>query len=137
MGLVYATKTKHSLKLATAIGDRLGVTPENVLLHPAPQDVDLLFIVGGIYGGESMPQLLEYIRTLNASMVRRAALITSCGSGRQAQSSVRKALEEKGIGVVDEFICRGGLLFVSAGHPNKQDLRAAADFAERTAGTNG
>lgn len=131
--IVYATKTKHSQKLAEAVGERLKVIPENISLHPAPKRTDLLIIVGGIYGGESMPELIQFIRELDVSVTRRAALITSCGSGKQRQVSVRKIFEEKGIKVIDEYICKGSILFVSMKHPDNKDLKEAADFAERVA----
>ncbi len=129
--IVYATKTKHSKKLAEAMGERLKITPENIMLKPEPETADLLIIAGGIYGGESRPELLEYVKNLDGASIRSAALLTSCASGKQKQASVRKILEEKGIKVIDEFICRGGFLFVSARHPDSKDLNAAADFAEK------
>lgn len=57
--VIYATKTKHSQKLAEAIGSFLNVKSKNITEKPALQDIDLLFIVGGIYGGVSMPE--QYI----------------------------------------------------------------------------
>lgn len=129
-GIVYATKTKHSKKLAEAIGSALNIEAENIASHPNLKDVDLLIIIGGIYGGESTPELIEYVRELNPSVVKSVALVTSCGSGRQKQITVRKILEDNGIGVIDEFVCEGAILFVSLRHPNDHDLMAAVDFAE-------
>ena len=129
-GIVYATKTKHSKKLAEAIGSALNIEAENIASHPNLKDVDLLIIIGGIYGGESTPELIEYVRDLNPSVIKSVALVTSCGSGRQKQITVRKILEDNGIGVIDEFVCKGAILFVSLRHPNDHDLMAAVDFAE-------
>jgi flavodoxin len=129
--VIYATKTRHSKKLAEAIGSSLNVQAQNITENPALHDIDLLFIVGGIYGGVSMPELLEYIKKVGAPLPRYAALCTSCASGRQRQIAVRSCLEEKGVTVLDEFICRGGILFVSITHPNARDLREAADFAQK------
>ena len=129
--IVYATRTKHSRKLAEAVGERLKITPVNILLNPEPVSADLLIIAGGIYGGESRPELLEYVKKLDGTSVKSAALITSCASGKQQQASVRKILEEKGIRIIDEFICKGSFLVVSAGHPNSNDFKAAADFADK------
>ena len=131
--IVYATRTKHSRKLAEAMGERLKITPENIMLQPESVTADLLIIAGGIYGGESMPELLEYVKKLDGTSIKSAALVTSCASGKQKQASVRKILEEKGIKVIDEFICRGNFLIVSAKHPDSSDLKAVADFAEKTA----
>lgn len=129
-GIVYATKTKHSKKLAEAIGSALNIKAENIASQPNFGDIDLLFIIGGIYGGESMPELLEYVRKLNPSVVKSVALVTNCGSGRQKQITVRKILEDNGIRVIDEFVCKGAILFVALSHPNAHDLMAAVDFAE-------
>jgi len=127
--VIYATKTRHSKKLAEEIGSFLNVKTKNITEKPVLQDIDLLFIVGGIYGGVSMPELLEYIKKLEAPLPKSAALVTSCASGRQKQIAVRSILEEKGIRVIDEFVCRGSMLFVSAGHPNAKDLKEATEFA--------
>lgn len=133
--VIYATKTKHSKKLAEEIGSFSNVKAINITEKPALQDIDLLFIVGGIYGGVSMPELLEYIKKLEAPLPKSAALVTSCASGRQKQIAVRSILEEKGIRVIDEFVCRGSILFVSASHPNAKDLKEATDFAQKIVST--
>ena len=132
--VVYATKTKHSKKLAEAIGSALDVKAENIADNPVLTDVELLFIVGGIYGGESLPALLEYLKGLDdVSSLKRAALVTNCASGKQKQAAVREALEQKGITVVGEFVCKGALLFVAATHPNSKDINSAKDFALKIA----
>lgn len=61
-GIIYATKTKHSKKLADAIGAALNIKPENIASQPQFADMDQLIIVAGIYGGESMPELIEYVK---------------------------------------------------------------------------
>ncbi len=129
--IVYATKTRHSKKLALAIGNVLNVRAENVSENPAPGETDLLFIVGGLYGGASLPELLDFVRKLDSSKVKNAVLVTSCASNKQGQDNVRKLLEEKMIPVLDEFICLGSFLLMKAGHPNKEEILAAVDFAVR------
>ncbi len=131
--VIYATKTNHSKKLAEAIGAALTVKATNIADTPILPDTDLLFVVGGIYGGKDMPDLLDYVRKLDMPSLRRAALVTSCASGKQRQDGVRRVLKEKGVQVMDEFICRGGILFVAATHPNAADLKAAADFSRKIA----
>lgn len=129
--IVYATKTRHSKKLALAIGSALNVRAENVTENPAPGETDLLFIVGGLYGGTSLPELLDFVSKLDSSKVKNAVLVTSCAAKKQGQDNVRKLLEEKKIPVLDEFICPGSFLLMKAGHPNKEEIQAAADFAVR------
>lgn len=129
--IVYATKTGHSRKIATAIGKALGTEAVNITARSVLEGVDLLFIVGGIYGGKSLPGLLNYVKSLDAEKVKKAALVTSCLSKKQGQESIRKILQEKGIAVLGETICRGSFLFLGLGHPNQEDIGEAVDFAVR------
>jgi len=129
-GIIYATRTKHSQKLAQAIGLALNIEPENIASQPQIADMDLLIIVGGIYGGESMQELIEYVRKLDSSAAKSVALVTNCASGRQKQLTVRSILEGNGIDVIDEFVCKGAILFVAARHPNAMDLANATNFVK-------
>lgn len=131
--VIYATKTKHSKKLAEAIGLALNIEAKNINEIQNLNYAELLFVVGGIYGGVSMPELLEYIKEMKMPLPKYAALVTSCASGRQRQTAVRSILEEKGIKVIDEFICRGSILFVSVNHPNANDIKEVTNFALRIA----
>ena len=131
IGVVYATKTKHSKKLAEAIGEALKVKAENVLSNPVLNDLDMLFIIGGLYGGESLPELLKFVKDLDRSKTKCAALVTSTVSDKKGQDSIRKLLEDKGIKVVDETRCYGSFLVMKIGHPNKADISHAVDFALR------
>jgi len=134
-GIVYATKTKHSLKLAEAIGAALNIKPENIDSNPRFAGLDLLFIVGGIYGGESNPELAEYVKSIDPAAAKAVALVTNCASGRQKQLSVRRILEGNGVEVVDEFVCKGAILFVALWHPDKKDLANAVEFAKSVIST--
>lgn len=129
VAVLYATKTQHSKKLAEAIGSALSVKASNIAEQPDLRDIELLFIVGGIYGGVSLPELLTFVSGMEAPALKRAALVTSCASGKQRQAALRQILEDKGVQVLDEFVCKGAILFVSLPHPNAKDLKNAVDFA--------
>ena len=129
VAIVYATKTRHSKKLAEAIGRALSVTPRNAAENPAPEAADLMILVGGIYGGESLPELMAVAGALEGRVVGRGALVTSCASGTMPQKGLRGALEEKGIPVAGEVIVLGGLLLFRPGRPNRKDVEAAVAFA--------
>jgi flavodoxin len=135
IGIVYATKTTHSQQYAEAIGKALNVQAENIAKQSAPQSVDLLFIVSGIYGGKSLPELVTYVQSLDHALVKQAALVTSNASKKLKQKQIRRILDEKGIQILDEIICPGSFLFLRAGHPNQSDMQMAADFAIRLAAT--
>jgi flavodoxin len=130
IAIVYFTKTKHSKKLAEAIGQALNVKAENIAEKPSVQNADLLFIVGGVYGGESLPELVSFVQSLDSKNVKAAALVTSCASGTQKQATVRRILEEKNIQVAGEVVVPGAILFIKMGHPNKADIGNAVAFAK-------
>ncbi len=127
--IIYATKTNHSKKIATAVASAFQVEAKNITSNPEFLDEELLFIVSGIYGGVSMPELIEYVKKLEEPFPKKAAIITSCTSGKQKQELLRSALEEKGMKVIDEFVCKGSFLFFSMKHPNDKDLQDAIEFA--------
>ncbi len=131
--ILYATLTGHSQKIAGAIGEALNIEVVNASARPVFADVDLLFIVGGIYAGGSLPALLKFVKTLTQDSVKKVALVTSAARG-QKQDQIRRILQEKGIEVLDEFACPGSFLFLSKGHPNEQDIQHAVDFAVKISG---
>jgi flavodoxin len=129
--IIYFSKTGHSKKIAQRIAEDLKIDVLNAKDQPKLQDVDLLFMVGGIYGGKSDPKFLEYIDQIDEGAVKKAILMTSCTSSKSTQDQVRQKLEAKGITVFkDEFLCRGNFLIFGWGHPNKEDIQNAVDFAK-------
>jgi flavodoxin len=120
--------TKHSKKIAEAISEELKVPAENVKSNPSAENTDLMFIVGGVYGGESLPEMLAYVKSLGGK-VKKAVLITSCASKTKEQKTVRDSLTELGIEVLGEYICQGSFLLAGMGHPNKKEIREAVEFA--------
>lgn len=69
--IVYATKTKHSKKIAMAMGKALNVPAQNIADHPSIDETDLLFVVGGIYGGKSLPELLDFVGKLDGGKIKK------------------------------------------------------------------
>ena len=130
-GLIYATKTGHSRKIAQAIAQELNIEALDVQKSPKLGEVEKLFVVGGVYGGKCAPEMIDFIGTLKDKQVKRAVLVTSSASQSARQNETRKALESKGIEVTEEFKCRGSFLFVGIGHPNKDDINNAVAFAKQ------
>jgi flavodoxin len=135
--LVYFSRTGHSKRIAKAIAEALQIAALDVKSEPVLNEVDLLFIVGGIYGGASSPELKAYAEGLSKSSVKKAALITSCLNRIHRQSMIREILTRKGIDVApDEFVCRGSFLFFGLGHPSKEEIDAAISFARKAIAEN-
>jgi flavodoxin len=130
--IVYRTKTGHSRKIAKAMAENLKIEAVDAKDNPKLEAVDLLFIVGGIYGGKSNPDLIDFVQNLDPRQVKRVALITSCASRKFFQKEIRAALVAKGIEVVtEEVVCWGSFLIYGWGHPNRDDYDAAIAFAKR------
>lgn len=131
--VVYFSKTGHSKKIAQAISKQLNIRCEDINQNPDLSGTDLLFVVGGIYGGRSDPKMLDFIEGVDNNKVKKAVLITSCCSNKSPQAEVRKVLSMNKVEVVpDEFICKGNFLFLRVGHPNQTDIANAAAFARNT-----
>ena len=122
VSVVYATKTKHSKKIAEAIGRELGVEVKNA--QKCPAEADLRFMVGGIYAGKCHPDLLAYAEKLNPDLAGKVVLVTSSLSCHQrTQKELRQILEGKGIEIADEIGCCGGFLFFKFSHPDQRDIQ--------------
>ena len=134
ISVVYKTKTGHSKKIANAIAENLQIQAEDIKTNPKLNQVDLLFIVGGIYGGQSLPELISYVNNLDSTMVKKVALITSSAGKTVKQASIRDILVENNIEVLEEeFVCQGSFLVVGFRHPNKADIDGAIAYAKEVA----
>lgn len=131
IAIIYRSMTGHSKKIANKVAAELEVTAIDIKDKPKLADIDLLFIVGGIYSGTSLPDMLLYIETLDSTQIKKVALLTSSTSDNCGQNDVRKILESKTIEVVDEYRCFGNFLFVKLGHPNRKEIDRAIEFAKR------
>jgi flavodoxin len=131
ISVIYYTKLGHSKKIAQAIANELGVKAQDIRENPEIKDVDLLYIVSGIYGGKSAPGLLEFLKTLDGQQIKRAYLLTSSGGKTTRAAEVRTVLTELGIPVVEEeFTCQGAIFLFGMGHPDKTDIQNAIQFVQ-------
>lgn len=123
ISVVYATMTGHSKKIAMQIAKSLNIQAINAKENPKLQNVELLLIVGGIYGGQSNGDLTAFTDKLDGANVKNAMIITSSMSEKTRQEGLTKALQDRGINVIDEISCKGSFLFFFGfSHPNKSDL---------------
>ena len=134
IAVLYASMTGHSKKIAAAVSAALGVTAQNVKDCAELEKTDLLFLVGGIYADSCSKHMLKFAETLDGSVARRVALVTSSASQKHGQDMVREILMQNNVEVLEEeFMCGGRFLFMRLRHPNKTDYEAAAAYAVRIA----
>ena len=135
--IIYATKTGHSKKIATAIAQELKVKATDIKMKPKIEDVDFLYIVSGVYGGKSAPELVEFVKGIDSTQVKQVLLITSSAGKTTPPKEVREVLISNGVQVAEkEYLCQGGFLFVGMGHPNADDIKNAIDFVKQTSKLN-
>ncbi len=129
--ILYATMSGHSKKIAEAIAKSMEIPIHNLKDNPQIPACDLLIIVGGIYAGQYKNELLEFVKKLSPSEIKKAALVTS-SMRCSTQGSLRTTLCEAGIAVEDEeYLCKGSFLFIGLGHPNKSEIEGAVAFAKK------
>lgn len=134
IAVVYATKTGHSKKIAEAIAAEFGGKADSIQTYDKTRDIGLMFLVGGIYGGQSMPEMIEFAESLSREKVGKVALITSSTAGSTKQSVIRSALTGHEIEVeAEEYVCKGNFLVFGLTHPNKEDVEGAVSFARTVA----
>lgn len=132
--VIYATMTGHSKKIANAIASDLGCKAVNIKENPVLEPVDVLYVVGGVYGGQSLPDLIKYLENMDGSIAKKAVIITSSASVVAKQEQARSILEQKGIEVLEEeYTCKGAFLIMGLGHPNKEEIKKAVEFAKKNA----
>lgn len=131
ISIIYATKTKHSKKLALAIAEALEIKAQNIKENPVLNQVDVLFIASGIYANKAAPNLLKYLNTLDNTLVKSVVLITSSAAGNTPQNDVKNLLARKNIKVLDEFKCYGSFLFFKRKHPNQDDINNAIECSKK------
>ena len=78
--ILYMTKTGHSRKIAHAIADALELEALDAKSSPDLHNTDLLIVVGGIYGGRSNPELVEYVKKIDSSMVNQQVGVVQIGT---------------------------------------------------------
>ena len=134
LAVIYYTKLGHSKKIAQAIANELGVKAQDIRDNPELINMDKLYIVSGIYGGKSAPELLEFLENLDGQQIKRAYLLTSSGGKTTRAADVRAVLTEIGIPVAEEeFTCQGAIFLFGMGHPNNTDIQNAIQFVQKTA----
>lgn len=121
----------NTRKLADAIAEELGV-PVGDLHSTLSDDIKLVFLGSGTYGGKAGEMLMKFVESATFSG-RKIALFGTSASPEGAQKMmemVADASAKKGAIIIGRFHCRGKFLLVNRGHPNKEDLENVKKFAK-------
>ena len=127
----YYTKTGNTKKLAEAVADAVGVEALP-LSAPVEETVDVLFLGNSYYAFSIDPEVRDFVRSLDSGKV---GSIVNFGSAAMLNSTYKKVKAEAdkvGIPMDErEFHCKGEFKGLHKGRPNKEDLKAVAEFAKK------
>jgi flavodoxin len=130
----YYTRTGNVKKLADAIAETAGVEAKSVDT-PVDNDVDILFLGSSVYGANIAQQIKEFINSLGKE-TGKVVNFSTAAMLPGTYKAVRKLVQEKGLVMADdEFHCKGQFKIFHKGHPDKQDIASAKEFARKVLGT--
>ena len=139
----YSYHHNNTQKVAQTIAGVIGAevkTPKQT--NPSDlKDYDLVGFGSGIYMSKPHKDLLAFADNMPQTQNGEAFIFSTSGqpnNGEKFHRSLREKLQAKGYMVVGEFNCTGFDTFgpfklvggLQKGHPNEDDLKAAAAFAE-------
>ena len=127
----YYTKTGNTKKLAEAVAEAVGAEALP-LSAPVEETVDVLFLGNSYYAFSIDPEVRDFVRSLDSGKV---GSIVNFGSAAMLNSTYKKVKAEAdkvGIPMDErEFHFKGEFKGLHKGRPNKEDLKAVAEFAKK------
>lgn len=131
--VIYFSKTGNTKKIAKAIGEAVGVQAQAISEVPSlDKPVDLLFLGGALYFGSLNKDFEAWIKSLDPTKIKYTALFSTNNSEKDAILTMKAALEQKGILVVDErYHSLGKFLGFQKGHPDASEEAKAGEFARQ------
>ncbi len=124
----YSGKRGCAEIIASAMAKELGANKEALMPAYPPENVPLMII--GCEGTKADSVTLEFLRTINTSRVRNAALF-ACSPKAQgdAVNQMRECLESKGVNVLPNSPTFNGKGAFSGHRPDDTEVEAARNYA--------
>ncbi len=124
----YCTRTGHSRQLAEAISEALHC-PALDISEGLQEPVDRLFLCNGMYAARLDKQLKFFLEAY-ADRIGEIVNVCSSASGRSTRKQLLRQAEGRPFRLSPrEFCCKGAFHALAKGHPDANDLKAAASFA--------
>jgi flavodoxin len=130
VSVIVDSRGGNTRKVAAAIAEVMGITAQDVT-PGLTDDAKLLFLGSGTYGGKPGEKMMKFIESGDFSGRRVAMFGTSASlAGSQKMvNTMTDALTKKGATIAGAYQCKGKWLLINWGHPNKEDLENAKNFA--------
>lgn len=130
----YYTKTGNTKRLAEAVGKAIGVEALPIS-EPISEPVDILFLGNSYYAFSIDPEVRDFVRSLDKSLVGKIINFGSAAMLNSTYKKVKAEADKVGIPMDErEFHCKGEFKNLHKGRPNDEDLKAVSEFAKRIVG---
>jgi len=130
----YYTKTGNTKRLAEAVGKAIGVEALPIS-EPISEPVDILFLGNSYYAFSIDPEVRDFVRSLDKSLVGKIVNFGSAAMLNSTYKKVKAEADKVGIPMDErEFHCKGEFKNLHKGRPNDEDLKAVSEFAKRMVG---
>ena len=125
----YYTKTGNTQRLAEAIAAELDIHAYPIS-KPIDEKVDVLFLGNSYYAFTIDPEVRDFVSKLSKDKVGKIVNFGTAAMMKSTYKKVRSVANTVGIPVLDkEFHCKGEFKGMNKGRPDKDDLKAAREFA--------
>jgi flavodoxin I len=135
--VIYFSRSGNTKKVATAIGEELGIKAENIrTVESLPESTDI-FLGSGLYFMRPSKLVRDFIRN-NSFQGRKVAIFGTSTSGIGIEAMwMQTLLKQKGAIITGKYYCPGRFfirivgkfLFIRKGRPGAKDLEKAKEFA--------
>ena len=127
----YYTKTGNTRRLAEAVAEAVGAEALPIS-EPVTEKTDILFLGNSYYAFSIDPEVRDFIRSLDKEKVGKIVNFGSAAMLNSTWKKVKAEADKAGIPMDErEFHCKGEFKGIHKGRPNQDDLKAAAEFAEK------
>ena len=133
--VMYYSKRGNTKKVATAIAKEFNLPSEPIPPAYLPENVKLLFLGTGAYGGKIDKKMEDFISMLNPKRVKNVALFGTCAGNNKIMERMKELIEVQGINVLEQtYLCKGkSFILMNLKHPTSGELASAGSFARNTA----
>lgn len=131
----YFTRSGNTEKLAKVIGRAVKEDAKDVSV-PLDEYTDVLFLGSSVYAAGVDDAVKKFLAE-NHSKIGTIYNFSTAALLSSTYKQVGKLAEEHGIKLAEEeFHCRGSFGVMHRNRPNEEDLRKAAEFAEKVLGSH-
>ena len=125
----YYTQTGNTEKLARAIAKEIGVEALPITA-PLTERVDILFLCNSVYWAGINQQVISFVKD-NARNIGTVVNVSTAALISSTYNQMKNVAAEAGVKLSEkEFHCKGRFSALHKGHPDSDDLKAAAQFAK-------